>query len=1133
MSNRRKFLLFLIPIIYIITVAQASQYAKRVFPTFSAPGSPCVRGSIWYQMVDNKFLICTANGVEEVAVGLTGGVLPIANATTTGRLSNVDWLTFNNKQSALGFTPENIANKDTSNGYVGLVGGKIPLLRISEVLSSIDLTDYSTSSGTGSTAIRSTINSAANNDILTWNGTNWVNRAPLISSVFGRIGDITPQTGDYSFFQIGGVVATNQIIPSGVINSRCLRVDSSGNIGVAAADCGTGGGGGVVDATYITKTPDPVLSNEFALSTLSTGILKNTSGSGNLSIAVDGTDYLSPTGNGSGLTGITFSQISGIAGVTIGGTGLGAPADNQILIGNAGVYELKTIPNCSNGTTDKLLYDNVTHIFICGSDQTGGLGGGISTLNGLSTSTQTFSKVDDSNVTLSITSAGSNHQFTIGWGGVLADARVADILSLTQVPNLTANGFIRTSAGNGTLTIDSSTYENQLTFNAPLSRTVNTISCPTCALTTANLSQFASTTSAQLAGIISNETGTGSLVFNISPTFSTSISTPAISNLTTNGFVKTSGGNGTLTVDTNTYLSSIANNSINGAMIALGSDAQGDIMYYNGVDWVRLPAGTSGNVLTTQGINANPIWAPGGLGGGSPIDASYITRTSDSTLTNEQALSSLATGVLKNTTGTGILSIAVAGTDYESPLIFSTGLTRVTNTITVNPIQNITRLSNLTSNGFVKTSGSNGTLVIDTNTYLTGNQTITLTGNVTGTGTTSIATSIANNVINGAMIALGSDIQGDIMYYNGTDYVRLPAGIPGQILQTQGTIGGPVWSSTGSGDVTLAGTQTFTGAHTFNATKLIIGTSSGPPTVVANAFYRDSADGRLYIGSTDGSFWHELMEAGVSVLNLSSSSILTGVLDIAKGGTGISSYTKGDILVATSSTTLAKLPVGTNGQCLKADSTTSTGLIWESCTVGGGGGPTDFVFDTFTETSDITLASHTPETGGAITKHPDASYTSTFTVIGATDRVFQNDISAYYYAATPTSADYYVQADVVAISVTPTTNIGQCGHVNTTTNSMICVRVNLSNGAYELREIISGTGSTIGTSTTSFPTAGQTKVVKLIFASGGTTAAISVDGTVIISPTTISVTAAGKVGMRASGAGSSSAGIHLDNLHAQ
>lgn len=40
-----------------------------------------------------------------------------------------------------------------------------------------------------------------------------------------------------------------------------------------------------------------------------------------------------------------------------------------------------------------------------------------------------------------------------------------------------------------------------------------TIACPTCAVTTGTLAQFAATTSSQLAGIIGDETGSGSLVF--------------------------------------------------------------------------------------------------------------------------------------------------------------------------------------------------------------------------------------------------------------------------------------------------------------------------------------------------------------------------------------------------------------------------------------------------------------------------------------------------------------------------------------------------------------------------------------------------------------------------------------------
>jgi hypothetical protein len=72
----------------------------------------------------------------------------------------------------------------------------------------------------------------------------------------------------------------------------------------------------------------------------------------------------------------------------------------------------------------------------------------------------------------------------------------------------------------------------------------------------------------------------------------------------------------------------------------------------------------NGEVLTYSA--GNWVNAPGG-GGGAPTVATYITQTPNADLTNEQALSLLATGILKSTTGTGVVSIAVAGTDYYAP----------------------------------------------------------------------------------------------------------------------------------------------------------------------------------------------------------------------------------------------------------------------------------------------------------------------------------------------------------------------------------------------------------------------------------------------------------------------------------
>ena len=62
--------------------------------------------------------------------------------------------------------------------------------------------------------------------------------------------------------------------------------------------------------------------------------------------------------------------------------------------------------------------------------------------------------------------------------------------------------------------------------------------------------------------------------------------------------------------------------------------------------------------------------------------------------------------------------------------------------------------------------------------------------------------------------------------------------------------------------------------------------------------------------------------------------ITSGTLAVARGGTGLASYTKGDLIVASGSTVLAKLPVGTNTHVLRANSSTATGLEWGADFVG-------------------------------------------------------------------------------------------------------------------------------------------------------------------------------------------------------
>jgi hypothetical protein len=62
----------------------------------------------------------------------------------------------------------------------------------------------------------------------------------------------------------------------------------------------------------------------------------------------------------------------------------------------------------------------------------------------------------------------------------------------------------------------------------------------------------------------------------------------------------------------------------------------------------------------------NTGWTAVVAGTGAPSGATYITQTADAGLSAEQALSSLTTGLVKVTTGTGVLSTAAAGTDYQA-----------------------------------------------------------------------------------------------------------------------------------------------------------------------------------------------------------------------------------------------------------------------------------------------------------------------------------------------------------------------------------------------------------------------------------------------------------------------------------
>ncbi len=58
---------------------------------------------------------------------------------------------------------------------------------------------------------------------------------------------------------------------------------------------------------------------------------------------------------------------------------------------------------------------------------------------------------------------------------------------------------------------------------------------------------------------------------------------------------------------------------------------------------------------------------------------------------------------------------------------------------------------------------------------------------------------LADDAVSGAKIAMGADVQGDILYFDGTNYVRLPKGGAGQVLTMNASATAVEWAALENG----------------------------------------------------------------------------------------------------------------------------------------------------------------------------------------------------------------------------------------------------------------------------------------------------------------------------------------------
>lgn len=458
-----------------------------------------------------------------------------------------------------------------------------------------------------------------------------------------------------------GTIPPARIISGVITNSRCLRVNNVGQIAVASDDCGvgTGGGtpggvpgnlafnesgafGGVANSSFTQSTGVLVLTQKANGNDL-LKLLRFTDSSPTgtllrLRNAADAADLfsISATGAVNVSSTLTYTLTAAPSTPASGFTTVWADSTTKNLKAQDDAGNVSgTVRAITCSGTDKISAISSAGVPTCAADQTAAPGAGITSLNGLSASDQSFADVDDTNVTLAISSNTSTHTFTLGWTGTLAKARqnaatvyndaantwttgAQDFGAATslKVPTAaaaspTANGLIAYDSTSNTLEYGengtnrtlaniagSQTFSNKTLDNSTVANLKDTL------FTLQDNADSTKTASFELTNIASST----NRVITIPNANSVTVQPTT---LTTNQFVTHIDSNGVV----QKAQPSFAN--LSGTMGATqgGTDqtavAQGDLLYGSATNvWSRLAKSTSATrYLSNTGASNSPAWA--------------------------------------------------------------------------------------------------------------------------------------------------------------------------------------------------------------------------------------------------------------------------------------------------------------------------------------------------------------------------------------------------------------------------------------------------------------------------------------------------------------------------------------------
>lgn len=302
---------------------------------------------------------------------------------------------------------------------------------------------------------------------------------------------------------------------------------------------------------------------------------------------VGGTGTVTSVSAGIGLTA-SPNPITGGGEIDIANTGVSA---GEYTNANIVVNAQGQITSASNGTGGGGS-GTVTQVAVSGQN---GIVVSGSPITSAGTFTLKLNNITPNNISTGIVSAATVNvtgDIQAATGRIIASAATLSGKLTGQAASFTA--LVSAKSGINTTTVSASTLNSSGDVQAAAGRV------------TASAATFTSKLTGQAASFSAVVSAKGGLAVN------SSLSLP--NNSVTNPFLASMGAV-TMKANATTSAANAADVSFSTFLDAAVSAAQGDVIYRNATNWVRLAAGTSGNFLQTQGVSANPQWAPAAGGG--------------------------------------------------------------------------------------------------------------------------------------------------------------------------------------------------------------------------------------------------------------------------------------------------------------------------------------------------------------------------------------------------------------------------------------------------------------------------------------------------------------------------------------